>query len=98
MPKLSCLLVTKDRLPQARKAIQCFENQTLADSELVIVDESEDGLAAYVQTLANSRIRFIRPEKENLSLGELRNLSVQEAQGDIVVQWDDDDWYIIRID
>ena len=93
MPKLSCLLVTKDRLARAKKAIQCFENQTLADSELVIVDESEDGLAAYVQTLTNPRIRFIRPENENLSLGELRNLSVQEAQGDIVVQWDDDDWY-----
>ncbi len=85
MPTFSCLLVTKDRLPQARKAIQCFENQTISDSELVIVDESEDRLAAYVQTLANPRIRFIRPENESLSLGELRNLSVQEAQGDIVV-------------
>jgi glycosyltransferase involved in cell wall biosynthesis len=32
-------------------------------------------------------------ESEYGSLGALRNYSVEMARGDIVVQWDDDDWY-----
>jgi glycosyltransferase involved in cell wall biosynthesis len=36
--------------------------------------------------------RFVQAPP-GLSLGELRNLSVLEADGEFVCQWDDDDWY-----
>ncbi len=35
----------------------------------------------------------IVPCSPKLSLGELRNVSIDIAQGDYICQWDDDDWY-----
>ena len=41
----------------------------------------------------NSIKTFKIPSYPKLTLGELRNLSVQYAQGEYVCQWDDDDYY-----
>jgi len=92
LPLISCLMVTKNRVEQAKCAIQCFSNQTYAHRELVIIDDGEDeGLAEYTQQLQDSRIKYLHLPSENKTLGELRNLAVQAAGGTYICQWDDDD-------
>lgn len=87
---VSCLMVTRGGLFPARFAIEAFLAQSHDCCELVIVsDTPSDGLVAHLAALADPRIRLI--EADPAPLGALRNLSIDAARGDIVVQWDDDD-------
>ncbi|BBK37810.1 hypothetical protein STAQ_28880 [Allostella sp. ATCC 35155] len=91
---VSCLMVTRERAPMAAVAIECFQRQTWPARELVIVDDDADpALAEHVQRLSDPRIRHIRVPAEDRTLGELRNLSLDAARGQLVCQWDDDDLY-----
>ncbi|WP_156342831.1 glycosyltransferase family 2 protein [Devosia sp. A16] len=91
-PLVSCLMVTRGDLGRVHLAIEQFNRQTYAPRELVIVcDAVSEALDALVGQ-AGHNVRLVRASGA-LSLGELRNLSVAEAQGDLVCQWDDDDLY-----
>src|SRR5690606_5146342 len=91
---VSCLMVTGGRAPLAAVAIQCFQAQTWAARELVIVDDAPDpALAETVRRLGDPAIRHIRLPPEGRTLGELRNLAIDAARGPFVCQWDDDDLY-----
>ncbi|MEU0809260.1 glycosyltransferase [Streptomyces sp. NPDC005970] len=93
-PTVSCLMVTKGRLPLAERAIRCFLAQTYTRAELVVVDDGADGaLEDHVRELADPRIRLHRLPPEGRTLGELRNIAVDLAAGPYVCQWDDDDLY-----
>jgi glycosyltransferase involved in cell wall biosynthesis len=37
-------------------------------------------------------VRIVDAGRERLTLGKLRNISLEAAQGDIICQWDDDDY------
>jgi glycosyltransferase involved in cell wall biosynthesis len=97
LPKISCLMVTHDRLALARRAIRCYADQTYPKRELVIVTDGElryrRALARCVEDLALETVRFVHPEADRLSLGQLRNVSLDAADGDVICQWDDDDCY-----
>ncbi|GAA2317813.1 glycosyltransferase [Streptomyces violaceusniger] len=93
-PTVSCLMVTKGRLPLAERAIRCFLAQTYARAELVVVDDGADGaLEDHVREYADPRIRVHRLPPEGRTLGALRNIAVDLAAGTYVCQWDDDDLY-----
>jgi len=89
-------MVTANRADIARVAIECFSEQTWPNKELVIID---DGAEDYSDLIASfdcaDLVRYIKlqPANPRLSLGELRNLSIEEAHGEWCVQWDDDEWY-----
>ena len=95
-PLISCLMVTANRADIARVAIECFSEQTWPNKELVIID---DGVEDYSDLIASfdcaDLVRYIKlqPANPRLSLGELRNLSIEQARGEWCVQWDDDEWY-----
>lgn len=95
-PLISCLMVTRDRLRLAKSAITSFAVQTHPNRELVIVTDGEeryrDALARYVEAAGIDGVRFVVPEQQNLPLGQLRNIAVAAARGDIICQWDDDDY------
>jgi len=97
LPKISCLMVTHGRLALARRAIRCYADQTYPNRELVIVSDDESryrrALERYVAYLALDSVRFVYPETDQLPLGQLRNISLDAADGDIICQWDDDDCY-----
>lgn len=90
---VSCLMVTRGRLPTLEGALAGYEAQDHADRELVIVtgQDRADDVRRYVQG-RGPRIRVVGADP-GLSLGDLRNLSVSLAEGDVVCQWDDDDLY-----
>ncbi len=92
---ISCLCVTHYRVDKLRRAIACYQQQTHSARELVVVFESDD--AATREFLAGQNVPSLRllevPFQPKQSLGALRNLAVQAAQGAYVAQWDDDDWH-----
>ncbi|MBB5686233.1 glycosyltransferase family 2 protein [Sphingobium boeckii] len=88
--KVSCLMISRGRRLPAEHAIACYRRQTYPERELVIVSAAlDDELAALVAEIGDPSIRLIRAAPA--TLGELRNISVAHATGDLICQWDDDD-------
>jgi glycosyltransferase involved in cell wall biosynthesis len=94
-PLISCLCVTRARVPLLRRAVRCFREQTHPNRELLILFDADDSATRdYVATLADDRVRAVEvPVSPRQKLGALRNLAVAQARGQYVCQWDDDDWY-----
>ena len=93
--RVSCLMVTRDRVRLAARAIGCLLAQSWPNLELVVID---DGHQDYEPMLAPARarmpVRYVRlaPQAGRL-LGELRNHALDIATGELCAQWDDDEWY-----
>ena len=91
-PSISCVCITKGRPALLQKAIGHFDAQTYENKNLVIVYEGDEDLSP--KNHSSERIKIIRLRAgSELSLGERRNLSIQNCTGDYFCQWDDDDWY-----
>ena len=89
-PLVSCIMPTKDRRAFVPRAIERFLAQDYEPRELVILDDGADPVRDCVPD--DPRIRYLRSDQV-LSLGRKRNALCQESRGEIVVHWDDDDWY-----
>lgn len=81
---------TANRRAFVPAAIEMFLRQTYTDRELIIVDDGEDSIADLVPQ--DSSIRYIR-ETRRMSVGDKRNQACEAARGDVILHWDDDDWY-----
>jgi glycosyltransferase involved in cell wall biosynthesis len=94
-PLVSCLMVTADRPGLASRAIKCHAHQTYENTELVILDDGSVDYSSVISAHgAPGRVRYVRiPRDPALTLGDLRNMSMELAQGDWMIQWDDDEWY-----
>ena len=90
LPLVSCIMPTYNRRHFVPQAIKYFLRQDYPNRELIIVDDGTDVIADLIPE--DSRIRYIqRPKKQ--SIGAKRNLACETANGEIIVFWDDDDWY-----
>ncbi|MDO8389124.1 MAG: glycosyltransferase family A protein [Actinomycetota bacterium] len=93
---VSCVMVTRDRPELARRAVQCFLDQSWPHRELVILDDGDADYSPMLDSLPlqGHRVRYHRvPSHPNVLLGALRNLSLDLSDGDWCIQWDDDEWY-----
>ncbi len=89
-PLVSCIMPTRDRPDWMLRAITYFRRQDYPRRELVIVDDGATDLSHRMPAAPDIRyIRLPRP----LSIGAKRNLACEIANGAIIAQWDDDDWY-----
>ncbi len=87
-------MVTANRKNLAKRAVNCYLNQTYPNKELVIIDDGDEDYTPILKDIPSKELRYIKiPKKEGQVLGSLRNLSLEKATGDYLVQWDDDDWY-----
>ncbi len=88
---VSCIMPTADRPDYVRKSIIQFLKQDYLNKELIIVD---DGTVPF--PIGNLKrhplIQYIRLNKHH-SIGAKRNMACENAKGDIILHWDDDDWY-----
>src|SRR5512139_498458 len=85
-------MVTRGDLFPARFAIDCYRAQSYPNRELVVVcDRPGNEVARWIGTLNDPSIRYVQAPRA--VLGVLRNLSVDNAEGDLLCQWDDDDLY-----
>lgn len=94
-PLVTCMCVTRRRVPLLGRAVACFRSQTHARRELVVVHDADDvATRDYVASLGDPSIRAVgAPAEPRPRLGGLRNLAVASSRGEYVAQWDDDDWY-----
>jgi glycosyltransferase involved in cell wall biosynthesis len=88
-------MVTKDRASLARRALRCLAQQTWPNKELVVIDDGAEDYSSVLEPykrLFPIRYCKIAPDPSSY-LGALRNISLERAEGDYLVQWDDDEWY-----
>jgi len=92
LPDVSIVTLTKDRrifMPLAKYSymIQSYPEDKL---EWVIVDDGEDSIEDTLFGVAN--VKYVRSEP-GMTIGEKRNLGVQNAMYDVIAMMDDDDVY-----
>ena len=97
-PLVSCICVTHHNVEILKRSIQCFQDQTYINKEIIVAFESDrEDIANYLGELKDSSIRSLLFSKEmQLTLGEKRNLAIESANGFYLCVWDDDDWYNIK--
>lgn len=89
LPLVSCIMPTADRRVFVPRAIQYFLRQDYPAKELVILDDGADSVADLIP--GDPRIRYLR-ETRRRALGAKRNALCEEARGELIAHWDDDDW------
>lgn len=89
-PLVSCIMPTRNRRRFVSGSIRCFLEQDYEPRELLILEDGDDTVRDCVP--ADARIRYWRQDRP-LSVGAKRNALCREARGEIIVHWDDDDWY-----
>jgi mannosyltransferase OCH1-like enzyme len=97
IPRVSCLCITKNKYELLEQSIDCYLFQSHPNKELVLVYESDNR-----PTIQRIKARYAKEESikyveipvhPKLTLGALRNISVEKASGEYITQWDDDDMY-----
>jgi O-antigen biosynthesis protein len=90
LPLVSCIMPTHNRRAFIQQTLSYFERQDYQNRELIIVDDGEDRIADLLPS--DPRIRYIALSMPT-SIGAKRNLACEQARGEIIAHWDDDDWY-----
>ena len=87
---VSCIMPTANRRRFVEIALELFRHQDHPDRELIVVDDGDDS----VEDLCRGElsVRYLRSARR-MSIGAKRNLACEHARGDVIVHWDDDDWY-----
>lgn len=89
-PLVSCIMPTANRQKYIPFAVKYFLEQDYPNAELVIID---DGITpAYSIVPVHPKIRYFYSEPLG-TIGVKRNHACEKAQGEIIMHWDDDDWY-----
>jgi glycosyltransferase involved in cell wall biosynthesis len=89
-PLVSVVTPTFERVEFLKKCFQYFRTQDYPNLEWLILDDSPQPITGLSNI--NRHIRYIHSE-ESLNVGEKRNLLAQEARGEIIIHFDDDDYY-----
>jgi glycosyltransferase involved in cell wall biosynthesis len=96
LPKISCTMVTKNRFDLLKKSLLCYLSQNYTNKELILVSQSDQECNLSISKLLTSLGRqdvHLFEVSSSLSLGQMRNLSVDLSTGEVICQWDDDDLY-----
>lgn len=95
--EVSVIIVTKNRYPLLKKAVDSVFAQTYPVSEIIIVnDASNDDTAQYVNSL--QEVRCIH-NKVSVGGAAARNIGIEAATGEYVAFLDDDDqWDATKIE
>lgn len=97
-PLVSCLMLTYNRLKPFKKAIQCFLDQTHDNKELVIINSGDEKytekITNYIQSVRGFEINDIHLHNVGKrSIGELRNIGLENSRGEYIIVFDDDDYH-----
>jgi len=90
LPLVSCVMPTRDRPCFLQQSIKYFQRQDYPNLELIIVDDGQQDLADCTRN--QKGVRYVRLPTV-LTIGAKRNYGCAIARGEIIAQWDDDDWY-----
>jgi glycosyltransferase involved in cell wall biosynthesis len=91
-PLVSCLMMARGHLDLLKYSLTCFQRQTYANRELVVMARHEAGemVRGFIASQGTSNVSvFVAPP--GMTLGDRRNLAAARARGAILMGWDDDD-------
>lgn len=92
-PNVCAILLTADRPKFTDRAIKAFYKQTYGRCSLLVWDS---GVTRYEPDLAacgpDCKLVYDSPDEGNKTIGRLRNLANDYADGQILMHWDSDDW------
>jgi glycosyltransferase involved in cell wall biosynthesis len=91
LPLVSVILTTRDRPRLLSIALRCYQHQTYAQRELIVVDDGET-FPADAEAVAAVGGRLLRAAP-GTPLGLKLNQGVEAARGRLCQKMDDDDWY-----
>lgn len=89
-PLVSCIMPTANRQKFLPFAIHYFIDQDYPNKELIIIDDGLESAKALIPN--HPQIRYFYSEPLG-TIGVKRNHACDKAQGEIIMHWDDDDWY-----
>ncbi|WP_327114359.1 glycosyltransferase family 2 protein [Nocardia sp. NBC_01730] len=94
-PRVSVVCPTYQRPAFLRKVVRHYCAQTFGGgTEMIIVDDSPEPVDFLDEELCREhRIRYYRMPNKRMTLGDKLNLMTQLARGEIIVEFDDDDYY-----
>jgi hypothetical protein len=101
---VSCICVTQNRrfllrraIAYFRRAAEHFESTTGEKAELVIVDGSKDPHPEIGPNHLLGKVSDFtyahEPSPLHAKTGHFHNRACELAQGEVIIQWDDDDWH-----
>src|SRR3954466_9600463 len=90
---VSCIMPTRDRRRFVEQSVRYFLRQDYAPAELVVVDDGSDSVSDLCGN--DPRIRYLQLDQRQ-TIGAKRNLGCECASGEVILHWDDDDWYSRR--
>lgn len=90
LPLVSCIMPTSNRQKFIPFALTYFLNQNYPNKELIIVDDGKNSIAPLIPN--HSDIKYFYIEQLG-KIGYKRNYACEKAKGEIIMHWDDDDWY-----
>jgi len=96
MPRVSVIILTKNRAVLLQKALASLEKQNFRDFEIVVVnDGSIDDTEAIILACKHSNIvRITHSESQGITKG--RQEALEKASGELVAFLDDDDEWVDR--
>lgn len=94
--KVSCVIITHNRVDMLKRAVNSVMNQTYKNIEIFVVDDaSSDGTENYGKELINKGINYIRIDAKDSKGGNYaRNIGINESTGEYVAFLDDDDYWL----
>jgi glycosyltransferase involved in cell wall biosynthesis len=94
IPKVSAVISTFNRADLVGRAIESVINQTYRNMEIIVVDDhSTDNTAEVVKQFGESRVHYIRHER-NKGGSAARNTGIKAATGEYIAFLDDDDEWV----
>jgi glycosyltransferase involved in cell wall biosynthesis len=93
MPFVSICTPTFNRRPFIPTLIKLIENQTYPKDRLewIIVDDGTDPIGDLIKEIPY--VKYFHYEGQKMKLGKKRNIMHEKSCGDILVYFDDDDYY-----
>ncbi|WP_158797408.1 glycosyltransferase family A protein [Pedobacter sp. L105] len=89
-PLVSCIMPTANRQKYISFAIDYFLKQSYPNAELVIIDDGIKSVASLIPD--HPKIRYFYSDPIG-TIGIKRNHACEKSSGEIIMHWDDDDWY-----
>jgi hypothetical protein len=95
LERVSCLMVTQEgRLGHFERSLRCYVAQDYPKRELVVVTAAgpryREHMERRLEKVVTGNVSLI--SAPGMTLGRMRSVSVAQASGPLVCQWDDDDF------